>query len=67
MAGKLGGRGGNSVNSVGPGKLFFIQDSISGKKFLVDTGSSFSIIPHKSTAPTTGPKLWSANNKPIQS
>jgi hypothetical protein len=44
-----------------PGKLFYITDSISKKDFLVDTGSTFSILPHRSTSPQSGPRLTAAN------
>ena len=43
LAGKLGGRG--EVNAIRPGSLFFIKDSVSGVKFLVDTGASVSMLP----------------------
>jgi hypothetical protein len=71
LAGKLTGRG--SVNAVSPGdsppssgRLFFAADSVSQTKFLVDTGSSFSIIPHRSALPTRGPVLRSANGSRIR-
>jgi hypothetical protein len=48
------------------GKLFFVTDSASGSRFLVDTGSSYSIIPHRSTAHPHGPALRSANNVRIR-
>jgi hypothetical protein len=46
-------------------RLFFIADQSSHRRFLVDTGSSFSIIPHRSSALATGPALRSANNARI--
>jgi hypothetical protein len=48
------------------GWLLFITDQSSRRRFLIDTGSSFSIIPHHSSAPATGPALRSANNARIQ-
>jgi transposase InsO family protein len=53
------------LSVVRPGSLFFITDSNSNKKFLVDSGSSFSIIPHKSELPQSGPKLTAANGRRI--
>jgi hypothetical protein len=71
LAGKLTGRG--VVNAVRPGassvnggRLFFAADAISGKKFLVATGSSYSILPHRSSAPQSGPSLRAANNRRIR-
>jgi hypothetical protein len=37
-----------------PSTLFFITDSLSHKRFLVDSGSSFSIAPFSSTRAPTG-------------
>ena len=37
----------------------------SNLSFLVDTGAVYSVIPHQSTAPATGPALTNANGKPI--
>jgi hypothetical protein len=72
LAGKLASRG--VINAVRPGSsstvagswLFFIMDQSSHQRFLVDTGSSFSILPHRSSAPATGTALWSANNTRIR-
>jgi hypothetical protein len=55
--------GTSSVNGV---RLFFAADAISGKKFLVDTSSSYSILPHHSSAPQSGPSLRAANNRRIR-
>jgi hypothetical protein len=38
-------------------KLIFLHDSKSNLKFLVDSGSSILILPHSSSAPSTGPHL----------
>ncbi len=37
----------------------------SGVRFLIDTGTSFSIIPHSSSSPPTGPLLHTADGCPI--
>jgi hypothetical protein len=43
-----------------------MADRDSGKKFLVDTGSSYSIIPHRSTSPPFRPVLKSASGQLIK-
>jgi hypothetical protein len=58
------GRSASTANS--PGNLFFIADGLSGRKFLVDTGSSFSIIPHSSPLPPSGPVLCAADRRSIR-
>jgi hypothetical protein len=55
---------GNSIS--GGTRLFFISDRAAGKRFLVDTGSSFSILPHRASKPTSGPSLHSANGSCIR-
>jgi hypothetical protein len=68
VARKLYGREGvNAIHCPGAhaangGRLFFATDSISGKRFLVDTGASFSIVPHRSSSRPSGPALRTANN-----
>jgi hypothetical protein len=52
LAGKLGRRG--IVAAVRPGRLFFISDSTSQHRYLVDTGSAFSIMPWQSSTPLLG-------------
>jgi Reverse transcriptase (RNA-dependent DNA polymerase)/RNase H-like domain found in reverse transcriptase len=47
-------------------RLFFIWDSSSSSKLLVDTGSSFSILPHKLRAPLAGPLLRAADGRRIR-
>ena len=61
MAGKLAGWG--VVGAIHPGKLVNITDSNNGTSFLVDTGSSYSIIQHTSQQTQTGPLLRSANGQ----
>ena len=63
MAGKLDSWG--VVGAINPGNLVHIVDKNSGTSFLVDTGSSFSIIPFKSSAQPTGPRLKAANGQQI--
>ena len=51
LAGKLGVRG--LVNAIAPGQLVYITDQLSQRRFLVDTGAAYSILPHHS--PTDRP------------
>jgi hypothetical protein len=66
LAGKRVSRGIVSSAADGPGRLFFIRDSSSNKRFLVDTGSSFSILPFISTKPPRGPALYAADRRRIR-
>ncbi len=63
LAGKLGRRG--VVSAIRPGRLFFVTDSSSHRRFLVDTGSAFSIMPWRSSSPPTGPGLAGADGRRI--
>ena len=49
------------------GGLIFLQDAESGQPFLVDTGAAVSVLPHRSTAPPTGPPLTGADGNVISS
>ena len=40
--------------------LLYLVDTVSSKRYLVDSGSAYSIIPHRSTAAPTGPRLITA-------
>jgi hypothetical protein len=57
LAGK--GRCRGQLNAVVPGELLHLTDSLTGRSFLVDTGASFSIFPHLSADPGSGPALRS--------
>jgi hypothetical protein len=48
------------------GRLFFLADKKSGKKFLIDTGSSYSLLPYRSKAVPFGPLLKATNNQRIR-
>ena len=50
--------------SVG-GPLFYLKDTISGKRFLVDTGAACSILPHHSNQPPANLKLVAADGRQI--
>ena len=55
LVGKLGGREAVAAVSCGPkGRLALLVDESSQQQFLVDTGCSYSILPHKSKQPTSG-------------
>jgi hypothetical protein len=53
--GKRAGRG--QLNAVAPSRLLHMADQLTGTKFLVDTGASYSIFPHKFKRPPSGPRL----------
>ena len=63
MAGKLASWG--VIGAIHPGNLVHVKDDISGASFLVDTGSSFSILPFTSSLPPSGPLLKSAGGQRI--
>ena len=66
LVGKLDGREAVAAVSCGPkGRLALLVDESSQQRFLVDTGSSYSILPHKSKQPTSGPRLCTADRSPI--
>jgi hypothetical protein len=46
-----------ATNAVVPGQLLHLTDKLSARQFLVDTGASYSIFPHTSSDPATGPLL----------
>ena len=53
--GKLGRPG--RLNAAASGLLLYADDTASRRRFLVDTGASFSLLPHRSTAPPSGTQL----------
>ncbi len=55
LGGKLTQRG--FLNAVTPRRLVHVLDQLSNRRFLVDTGASYSIFPHSSSSPPTGPLL----------
>jgi len=52
------------IMSVG-GALFYLTDTISGRRFLVDTGAACSILPHHSNQPPANLKLVAADGRKI--
>ena len=63
LAGKLGVRG--LINAVAPGQLVYITDQLSHRRFLVDTGAAYSILPHQSSGQPTGPPLAGPDGHPL--
>ena len=63
LAGKLGLWG--LVNAVAPGQLVYVTDQLSNRRFLVDTGAAYSILPHQSSTLPSGPPLAGPNGRPI--
>ena len=61
--GKLTARG--FLSAVAPGQLVLIKDDLSDRRFLVDTGAAYSVFPHSSPSPPSGPALSSASGRPI--
>ncbi len=53
------------LNAVVPGALVHIQDQLTNRRYLVDTGASFSIFPHQSAARADGPVLTGPSGKTI--
>jgi len=49
------------------GGLIYLQDKVTETSFLVDTGASVSVLPHRSTSTPTGPQLSGADGKNIAS
>jgi hypothetical protein len=53
---KLAGPG--QINALAAGQLIHMQDEISNGHFLLDTGASYSILPHCSSLPAPSLKLF---------
>ena len=53
------------LNAAAPGLLVHVQDQLSGRRFLVDTGAAFSILPHQASTPATGQGLVGPNGSTI--
>ena len=53
-----------------PAQLVYVTDQLSNRRFLVDTGAAFSILPHRSSVKPSGPSLIGPNacwgDKPVQ-
>ncbi|TWW56016.1 Retrovirus-related Pol polyprotein from transposon 297 [Takifugu flavidus] len=69
-AGKRQGRRSAVAMSVGQtGRLLFIQDSLSGRRFLCDTGAQRSVLPASRLdmlSESHGPRMEAANGSPIR-
>ena len=64
LAGKLGCPG--RLAAVAAGLLVHIVDELTGRRFLVDTGASYSIWPYSSTSSADGPRLFGPAGQLIQ-
>ena len=51
------------LNATIAGQLLFLEQP--GRRFLVDSGASVSLLPHKSSAPGSGPGLVGPNGAAI--
>ena len=49
------------------GPLIYLRDKLSGKLFLVDTGAEWTLLPHWSSSPPSGPALQGAAGRHIPS
>ena len=55
------------THAIATGMLVHIQDQLTDRRYLVDRGTSFSLIPHKSSkTPATKPRMIGPNGHPIQ-
>ncbi len=63
LVGKLGGPG--RLNAIAAGQLIHMLDQISNRRFLLDTGAAYSILPHCSSLPASGPMLFGPAGQPI--
>ena len=61
--GKLEGPG--RLNAAASGVLAYLVDQLSSRRFLVDTGASYSLLPHHSGQPASGPRLTGADGESI--
>ena len=48
-------RGWGHINAVAPGRLIYLEDQLSQRHFLVDTGAAYSILLFQSVARPSGP------------
>jgi hypothetical protein len=53
------------LNAVAPGQLFHVVDSLSKRRFLVDTGAAYSIFPHTSPEQPSGLALQGPGGQAI--
>ena len=55
------------LNAVAAGTLVHVQCQLSNRRYLVDTGAAFSLLPHKSHhPPAQQPRLIGPNCQPIR-
>ena len=61
--GKLASRG--RLAAIAPGRLVHVLDELSNRRFLCDTGASYSVFPFRSPEPPTGPSLTGPDGQRI--
>ncbi len=61
--GKLAGRG--RLAAITPGRLVHVLDELSNRRFLCDTGASYSVFPFRSPEPPSGPSLTGPDGQRI--
>jgi transposase InsO family protein len=61
--GKLASRG--RLAAIAPGRLVHVLDELSNRRFLCDTGASYSVFPFRSPEPPSGPSLTGPNGQRI--
>ncbi len=54
------------INAVMPGSLFHIEDQLTHRRFLCDTGAFYSILPYQFSAVASGPSLHGPAGRPIK-
>ncbi len=61
--GKLASRG--RLAAIAPGRLVHVFDEISKRRFVCDTGASYSVFPFRSTEPPSSPSLTGTDGQRI--
>jgi hypothetical protein len=69
VAGKLKRRRAGTAPAAGsqPSWLLYLVDDCMGRRFLVDSGAAYSVWPHSSSTPSSGPPLRGADGASISS
>jgi hypothetical protein len=63
VLGKLTSRG--RLAAIAPGRLVHVLDEKTNRRFLCDTGASYSVFPFRSSEPPSGPSLTGPNGQRI--
>jgi hypothetical protein len=51
------------LNAIVPGDLIYVKDTVSKRRYLVDTSASFSVLPYFSHHSPAGPHLAGPNGR----